>query len=153
MKPSTLSPLAIAILLAALPGCGGPRGEAAAPATPAPAPVAEADHPEAGAPSEEAETRGDHASFGEDPTAPKPPPFTPFGVPECDRFVEKYTACVDLHVPADQKDRMLRELHVHRARWRELEKMQNGKVAAGLSCRGVGQRLRSDLIVDYGCEF
>ena len=84
---------------------------------------------------------------------PKPPPFTPLGVPECDKFVNRYVACVDLHVPADQKERVMRELHVHRARWRELQKMQDGKLAASLSCRGVAQRLKGDLTVDYGCEF
>ncbi|MBX7183649.1 MAG: hypothetical protein K1Y01_00750 [Vicinamibacteria bacterium] len=84
---------------------------------------------------------------------PKPPPLTPLGVPECDKFVEKYLACVDVHVPADQQERLMRELHVHRVRWLELEKMQDGKLAAGLSCRGVAQRLKGDLIVDFGCEF
>ena len=47
----------------------------------------------------------------------------------------------------------MRELNTHRARWRELLSMQDGKIAAGLACRGVAQRLKSDLIVDYGCEF
>lgn len=83
----------------------------------------------------------------------EPPPFMPLGVPECDRFVEKYVSCVELHVPQDQRERMMGELHVHRARWRELEKMQEGKVAASLACRGVAQRLKGDLIVDFGCEF
>ncbi len=74
-------------------------------------------------------------------------------MPECDKFVDKYIACVELHVPAEQKEGVMRELHVHRARWRELQRMQDGKLAAGLSCRGVAQRLKGDLIVDYGCEF
>ena len=77
----------------------------------------------------------------------------PFGIPECDKFVDKYVACVDTRVPDGQKERLMRELHVHRARWRELEKMQDGRLAAGLSCRGVAQRLKGDLIVDFGCEF
>ena len=84
---------------------------------------------------------------------PEVPPFMPFGIPECDKFVDKYVACVDARVPEGQKDRLMRDLHVHRARWRELEKMQDGRLAASLSCRGVAQRLKRDLIVDFGCEF
>lgn len=81
------------------------------------------------------------------------PPLMPFGVPECDRFVEKYVACVDLRVPPAEQEKKMDELREHRARWRELGKMDQGRVAMGLSCRGVAQRLKADLIVDYGCAF
>jgi len=145
MKPFRLTSLAIAALGITLSGCAGP-GEGPARASAAPA-------RDAATQSAAAEGGGSQDSAQEDPAGPRPPPFTPFGVPECDRFVEKYVACVDLHVPADQRERMMRELHIHRGRWRELEKMQSGKVAVGLSCRGVAQRLKSDLIVDFGCEF
>jgi hypothetical protein len=84
---------------------------------------------------------------------PKPPPLTPVGVPECDKFVEKFVACLERHVPEEQQEGKLRELNTHRARWRELLNMQDGKIAASLACRGVAQRLKSDLIVDFGCEF
>ena len=77
----------------------------------------------------------------------------PFGVPECDKFVEKYVACVEARVPDDQKEKKMDELHEHRGRWRELGKMDQGKIAMGLSCRGVAQRLKRDLVVDFGCEF
>lgn len=77
----------------------------------------------------------------------------PFGVPECDKFVEKYVACVEARVPADLKEKKMDELHEHRARWRELGKMEQGKLAMGLSCRGVAQRLKADLTLDHGCEF
>ena len=144
MKPFSLASLVIAVLGTALSGCER-AGEDPARATAAPSRDA--------ATLSAAAEGGDLGDSAQEDPAPKPPPFTPFGVPECDRFVEKYVACVDLHVPADQRERMMRELHVHRGRWRELEKMQNGKVAAGLSCRGVAQRLKSDLIVDFGCDF
>jgi hypothetical protein len=100
------------------------------------------------APGESPGEKADDATEG-----PKPPPLIPLGVPECDRFVEKFVACLDLHVPVDKQESLMRELNTHRARWRELENMQEGKVAAGLACRGVAQRLKSDLIVDYGCAF
>lgn len=77
----------------------------------------------------------------------------PFGVPECDNFITRYVACVELRVPADQKARLMDDLYEHRAKWRELSRMEQGKLAVGLSCRGVARRLKGDLTVDYGCEF
>lgn len=83
----------------------------------------------------------------------EPPPLMPFGVPECDSFITRYVACVELRVPADQKARLMDDLHEHRAKWRELAKMDQGELAVGLSCRGVSHRLKGGLIVEYGCEF
>lgn len=113
-----------------------------------PAPAASSTEPEASAPSEEVTARADP-----DGSPAEPPPLMPFGVPECDNFITKYVACVDLRVPADQRARLMDDLHEHRAKWRELAKMEQGKLAVGLSCRGVSQRLKGDLTVDYGCEF
>jgi hypothetical protein len=101
-------------------------------------------------PEESEPADGAEATTPGEPTAP---PLMPFGVPECDKFVEKYVACVDLRVPADLKPVKMGELHDHRARWRELGKMEQSAIAMSLSCRGVAQRLKSDLIVDYGCDF
>lgn len=119
----------------------GPPPPAASPASPAPtsAPVESA-----AAPLVEADSTG---------SEPEPPPLMPFGVPECDNFITRYIACVELRVPADQKARLMDDLHEHRATWRELSRMEQGKLAVGLSCRGVAQRLKGDLTVDYGCEF
>lgn len=124
----------------------------AAPPSAPPAPPAPAATPSE--PGASAEIAPEPASEGvaADLTA-EPPPFMPFGVPECDNFITKYVACVDLRVPADQKARLMDDLHEHRGKWRELAKMEQGKLAVGLSCRGVAQRLKGDLTVDYGCEF
>jgi hypothetical protein len=154
MKPSRPFSLPLAILVAVLPAGGCAPRDPPAPATDLvlqPAPVDPGSAPTAS--SDEAQPAPGAVDSGEDPSIPKPPPLTPIGVPECDRFVDKYVVCVDRHVPADQKERVMRDLHIHRARWRELQKMQDGKLAAGLSCRGVAQRLKGDLTVDYGCEF
>ncbi len=95
------------------------------------------------------------ASSGPAVTDPEtePPPLMPFGVPECDSFITRYVACVELRVPADLQARLMDELHEHRGKWRELAKMEQGRLAVGLSCRGVAQRLKGGLTVDYGCEF
>lgn len=146
--------LALAILVAVLPACGGAPRETSVPLSVEPAASPDSrDALGADTAAAEAEEMRDAAATGEDASVLKPPPLTPLGVPECDKFIEKYLACVDRHVAADQKEKVMRELHVHRVRWLELEKMQDGKLAAGLSCRGVAQRLKGDLIVDYGCDF
>jgi len=77
----------------------------------------------------------------------------PFGVPECDSFITRYVTCLETRVPAEQKAGLMDDLHEHRARWRELAKMEQGALAVSLSCRGVAQRLKGGLTVDYGCEF
>ena len=160
MKRSHPSALVLAMLVAVLPACDGTRTAGSAPVIPGPtsdlsfqqAPTRAARSASAAA-FPAGETAGNDGESEEGPSIPKPPPLTPLGVPECDTFIEKFVACVDLHVPADQKERQMRELHTYRVRWLELEKMQEGKIAARLSCRGVSERLKSDLIVDYGCDF
>ena len=132
--------------------CGGepksaPEAPAQAASTPSTSPPDEAASP-ANAPADTGTENAEGAT-----EAPKPPPLTPVGVPECDKFVERFVTCLERHVPPEQREDKMRELNTHRARWRELLNIQEGKVAAGLACRGVAQRLKSDLIVDYGCEF
>lgn len=87
------------------------------------------------------------------PDRPAPPPLMPFGVPECDNFVKKFVACVDLHVPADRRQGLMDELNENRDKWREMARLQQAAVAQGLACRGYAQRVKGDLTVDYGCEF
>ncbi len=138
------------------------------------APVAEPPSPQAAAPAVAAESSSNPPAAlspeapttpsreSEEPAAaadapesnlPEPPPPMPFGVPECDTFVTKFLACVEVSVPADQQPRLLADLQENRAKWRQLATMPQGHVALGLACRTMAQRVKSDLIVDYGCEF
>ncbi|MEO8501248.1 MAG: hypothetical protein ABI565_10060 [Vicinamibacteria bacterium] len=153
MKPCWPSLFAGAILVMALPRCGGAPKAERAPA--AEASIAVAPPPEGASLSEGASApeAAEPDRLATTPGQAAPPPLMPLNVPECDNFVKIFVACVDKHVPADHREALMDELNLHRARWRELEKMQEGKVAASLSCRGVAQRLKNDLIVDYGCEF
>lgn len=77
----------------------------------------------------------------------------PFGVPECDTFVTKYLACVEIRVPLDQQPRLMADLQENRAKWRQLATMPQGGVALSLACRTMAQRVKADLTVDFGCEF
>lgn len=140
------------LLIALIAGLGCAACNSPPPPVPPPAPGPTTQSP---APvSEGAEPASSDAEEGAAPAGEiEPPPLMPFGVAECDKFVEKYVACVDVRVPDDLKEKKMDELHEHRARWRELGKMEQGRVAMSLSCRGVSQRLKNDLIVEYGCEF
>jgi len=134
----------VAVVCAAM-GCGGPTHEPApkAAVVPAPTPPPESAGGDAVAP-EAPEGPAD---------APKPPPYTPFGLPECDTFLTKYLSCVEERVPADQRGRFEDELRENRTRWWKLAEMQQGTVAVGLACRIFAESKKTDLAVDYGCEF
>lgn len=124
--------------------------EAGPPAPPPATPVS--DGRLAGAPpATPADAAGDDRGGGSE--VPVPPPPMPFGVPECDTFVTKYLACVEVRVPADQQPRLMADLQENRAKWRQLATMSQAGVALSLACRTMEQRVKSDLTVDFGCEF
>jgi len=130
----------------------GASPPAAPPATPTPALAASP--PSSFRPGVPAESAG--APSGEPEAtdrAAEPPPLMPIGVPECDNFIKRYVACVEQRVPPDQKAKLMDDLNEHHAKWRELSRLEQGKLAVGLSCRSVAQRLKGDLTVDFGCEF
>ena len=160
MKPVILLPslhAAAAVLVCASLACGGgPKGEPAStsPASMAETPPSAADVATASTPAEDAVADSTGPEGAEGATgALKPPPFTPFGLPECDGFLRKYLACVEERVPADQRGRFEAELRDNRTRWWKLADMQQGLVAVGLACRIFAQSKKGDLAVDYGCEF
>ena len=137
---------ALALLLS-LPGCGGAPKEPppAAPPEGAGPTQAAADNEEAGG----ASTPEPEGAAGQ----VKPPPYTPFGLPECDGFLKKYRICVEEKIPADQRGKFEDDLRENRTRWWRLATMQQGTVAVGLACRVFAQTKKADLAVDYGCEF
>ena len=140
---STLRAVAVVFACASL-GCDG----AARPA-PAPSPAGASPGEVAAAPAPAPEADPDAAGA----ESSKPPPFTPFGLPECDGFLIKCQACVDERTPDDQRGRFEDELRENRTRWWQLAEMQQGTVAVGLACRIFAQSKKTDLAVDYGCEF
>jgi hypothetical protein len=143
--PASVVRVVVVVVLCASVGCGGPKGE------PAPKPVVSS------APTPSPESPGAEAAASETPEgpgdAPKPPPYTPFGLPECDTFLTRYLSCVEGRVPADQRGKFEEELRENRTRWWKLAEMQQGTVAVGLACRIFAESKKTDLAVDYGCEF
>ena len=156
LNPRTVPLLVVMTFIVSL-GCGrGPASEPASPPAAAPAALVESSPTPPVAPSPEALStpggEGDEAG-APGPDVPEPPPPMPFGVPECDTFVTKFLACVEGRVPADQQPRLMADLQENRAKWRQLATMSQAHVALGLACRTMAQRVKGDLIVDYGCEF
>ena len=145
MNPVTL--LSILRAAAAVLACVSLGCNRAAPPGPPPAPVSPVEFAAASGPVQEGSPDAAAAE------APKPPPYTPFGLPECDGFLVKYRACVEERIPADQRARFEDELRENRTRWWQLAEMQQGTVAVGLACRIFAQSKKTDLAVDYGCEF
>ena len=78
---------------------------------------------------------------------------TPYGVPECDNYVKKFTACIESKVTGPDKDKLLEGFEANRTKWRALATMQQGAVALGLACRAANQKAKEELSVEYGCEF
>ncbi len=88
-----------------------------------------------------------------DPPAGEGPTITPFGVPECDAYVQKYVDCVETRVTGEEKDRLLQGFEANRTKWRTLAAMREGALALGMACKAATQKAKEELSVDYGCEF
>ena len=81
------------------------------------------------------------------------PAVAEFGVPECDKYVRKYLACVEGHVSGAEKEKLIAAFEANLTKWRALAMMREGKIAMALSCRTATAASRDALVVDYGCEF
>ena len=110
---------------------------------------------------------GPAASPSTDETAARPeaggrpqgvPDATPasipeFGVPECDKYVKKYLACVEGHVTDTQKEELTAAFEANLLKWRALSVMKEGKLALSLACKAAAAAAKENLTVEYGCEF
>lgn len=154
LSPRTFRPLVLMTFIGSLACERAPVADPQSPGAAAPVAVESPSTPTA-PPSPEAGTtpggEGEEAAAAAS-ALPEPPPPMPFGVPECDTFVTKYLACVEVRVPADQQPRLMADLQENRAKWRQLATMSQAGVALSLACRTMAQRVKSDLTVDFGCE-
>ena len=57
-----------------------------------------------------------------------------FGVPECDTYIKKYSACIDKLAPAAQ-GASRQALDQSRAAWKQAAATEQGKAALGASCK------------------
>ena len=79
--------------------------------------------------------------------------ITAFGVPECDKYVTQFLACVEGRVSGEQKATMMEAFDANRVKWRAMSTIREGAVALTVACRAVAQKSKEELAVDYGCEF
>ena len=117
--------LAVAVGFAiASVACGGGSGSSAPPATTAPA----------------ATSALGTSAAGE------------FGVPECDRYMTKYKACLDGKVPENVKPMLKQGLDQVAASWRQAAATPQGKAALGQSC-AQQEAMAKQTLAPYGCTW
>jgi hypothetical protein len=150
MKPKLL-PVPVLPLACALAFSFSACAEKPKPEPPPPAPAVSAPPQAAAADAGESAPPGEEASAPT--TAPEIPVITPYGVPECDNYVKKFTACLEAKVSPEQWGPLLAGFEASRAKWRALATMREGALALGLACKAAAQKSKEELAVDYGCDF
>jgi len=114
-------------LVFALAACGG-GGEKAAPPQAAPATSAAA--PAAAAPTGAAE----------------------FGVPECDEYLNEYSACVDSKVPEAMRGTVRQQLEQTKAAWKQAASTPQGKAGLAMGCKQALETAKTAMAA-YGCQW
>ncbi len=128
-SPSVLHRVTLSVWLAATLACDGkPKDKGAEPADTA-------------------------AAGSEGESGPEVPKITPFGVPECDAYVQKYLDCLETRVSGEERDRLMQGFEANRTKWRALASMRESAMALSVTCRAATQKAKQELSVDYGCEF
>lgn len=75
-----------------------------------------------------------------------------FGVPECDDYVSKVSACVDEKVPADDQPAIRFQLDSQKKKWREMAKDPVSRASLGEECRSASS-IAAQSMAKYGCTF
>jgi hypothetical protein len=83
--------------------------------------------------------------------ASPPPPTDLVGVPECDDYLKKYEACLDLNVPAEVRGAFRKSLEQTRNSWRAASSTPEGAKNLGLVCKQIRESRKREL-VPYGCS-
>ncbi len=75
-----------------------------------------------------------------------------FGVPECDEFLNKYTACIEGKVPDAARAMVRQQLDATRASWKQAASTPEGKAALAASCKQM-QESTKQAMAAYGCSW
>ena len=128
-----------------LAACGGnqPAPQAQPPATQAPA----ATTPAAGAPAAE----GPGAPAAGTSAAPAAA-VSEFGVPECDNYIAKYTACIDSKVPEAGRAAVRQGMNQVKASWKKIAANPDTRKDLARACTEATEAAKAGMQA-YGCTW
>lgn len=75
-----------------------------------------------------------------------------FGVPECDEYVAKYTACIDSKVPESARVMIHQQLDATKANWKQAASTPEGRAALAAVCKQATEAARTAMQA-YGCSW
>jgi hypothetical protein len=75
-----------------------------------------------------------------------------FGVPECDEYIKKYTACIDSKVPDSAKAMMRQQLDQSKSAWKQAASTADGKAALASGCKQASDAAKAAMQA-YGCTW
>ena len=75
-----------------------------------------------------------------------------FGVPECDEYVNKYSACVDSKVPEAMRGTVRQQLEQTKAAWKQAASTPQGKAGLAMGCKQATEAAKTALAA-YGCSW
>ena len=119
-------PAGLAVLVVSVLGAGCSEKAPAKAATPAQAPATSAAAPAATA--------------------------SEFGVPECDRYVKNYLACIDSKVPEASRTMVRQSFDQARAAWKQAAATPEGRQGLAASC-AQAEAATKQAMTAYGCRW
>lgn len=75
-----------------------------------------------------------------------------FGVPECDEYVTKYTACIDSKVPEAARVMVRQQFDATKASWKQAASTPEGRAGLTLACKQALEASKTAMQA-YGCSW
>lgn len=75
-----------------------------------------------------------------------------FGVPECDEYIAKYTACIDSKVPESARALIRQQLDATTASWKQAAATPEGRAGLTMGCKQAIEAARTAMQA-YGCTW
>jgi hypothetical protein len=75
-----------------------------------------------------------------------------FGVPECDRYMEKYLACIDSKVPKAMQAMVRQGLDQSKQAWKKAAETPQGKAGLATACTQAEAAAKQAMSA-YGCSW
>ena len=75
-----------------------------------------------------------------------------FGVPECDDYLKKYLACIDIKMPEAGRALARQTLDQTKASWQQAARTPQGKSGLAMGCKAATDSAKTTMAA-YGCSF